>query len=255
LVYGQRRRRRGSRNNVPVVGRELYHQNLSEKNVREFLLEAGKVLGVLLAGVGLLYAERFRAWITEWWKSRHLHPIARAVRRSRAIHELLVEARVKLTADRVYAVQFHNGQIFTNQNCVYRMSLTQETVLSGITHLQDKLQDMMVEGVWEAIDPLFGGDTDGIERTWGSDGDPRATHYMRVEELPEGFYKSFCLANGTWAAQTSPLLDAKQCVIGYVCAEYCGQAYRDGTKKPEQDELLTHLAANVWFQLAKAKKD
>lgn len=223
--------------------------------MREFWIAAGQIMGLLMLGVFLVYAERLKAWMWRRWDQRALNPIARAVQTCRVVHECLVELRVKIEADRAYVCQFHNGDYFTSKNPVYRMSCTQEIVLRGIARRQDKLQGVMVDTIWREIDILFGEATlEGVERIW-DDGDEtkpyRAVYYYLVEALPESTFKSALIASGVWAMAASPMLDAKRNLVGFVGCDFCSEQYRDGTKRPHTDDLqkVSHAAANVWYSL------
>lgn len=212
--------------------------------------EIGKILGLLLAGVFLLYAERARQRLTEWWHNRGLHPVARAVLTCRAVTELLVELRVTLKAVRCYVVQFHNGQVFTSQHPVYRMSCTQETCAGGFVRIQGEMQNILVEQVWEEIGPLFGQvELTGVTRGYCEkkpDKPPfRATYCYLTPQLPEGWFKSSLIQRGTDALMVSPILDARQVVVGFVAAEFNG-----GDAVPIPDgQRVTHAAANIWYEL------
>jgi hypothetical protein len=223
--------------------------------VDDFWKEIGKILGLLSLGVVLLFAERMRAWLTEWWKSRGLNPIARAVKMCRAIHELLVELRVQLDADRVYVMQFHNGQVFTSNNPVYRMSCTQETVCTAVSRQQDKLQGIMVETAWRELEPMFGDqELAGIELIHEDEADEgklplRGTYYYRVASLPEGAFKSSMIARGVVVAAISPMLDPRRNIVGFVAADFCSDKFKEDATMPTELHRVTHCAANVWYAL------
>lgn len=215
----------------------------------ELWKEIGKILGLLLAGVFLLYAERARGRLTEWWHNRGLHPVARAVLTCRAVTELLVELRVTLKASRCYVVQFHNGQVFTSQNPVYRMSCTQETCGGGFVRVQGDMQNILVEQMWEEIGPLFGQDelvgvTRGHTETKPEKPPFRATYTYVTGQLPEGWFKSSLIARGTDTLAVSPILNARQIVVGFVVAEF------NVAEVPQADLYrVTHAAANIWYEL------
>lgn len=216
--------------------------------------EIGKILGLLLAGVFLLYAERWRARLTEWYRTRGLHPVARAVLTCRAITELLVELRVHVKAARCYVVQFHNGQVFTSRHPVYRMSCTQETCLGGLVRIQGEMQNILVEQVWQEVEPLFGESAGlpGVTRVHTEarpDKPPfRATYWYATSTLPEGWFKSSLIARGTTALAASPILDTHGTVVGFVAAEFT-KAEHAGAGTPADLHRVTHAAANIWYEL------
>jgi hypothetical protein len=223
--------------------------------VDDILLELGKIIGLTAAGILLIYVERLRNALINWWKNRGLNPVARAIQTCRAIVDYLVELRVTLSASRCYVMQFHNGQVFTSQDPVYRMSCTQEATDRGLAPVQPELQNILVHQVWQEIAPLFGNNTDlpGVECVHKEDlpANPpyRGTYYYLTQQIPQGWFQSMLVGHGAWAVAISPLIDGKGTLVGFVAAEFNADTFKDGDTKPEELHRVAHAAANIWFEM------
>lgn len=218
-------------------------------------IEIAKAVGLAVGAIFLLYVERLRLWAINWWKNRSLNPVARAVLTCRAIVDYLVELRVNTCAARCYVMQFHNGQVFTSQDPVYRMSCTQEAVDRGLAPVQPALQNIIVHQLWQELAPLFGQEIDlpGITRLHQADHPKnppyRGTYYYVTQQIPQGWFQSMLVGHGAWSVAISPLLDAKGTLVGFVAVEFNDQQYKDGTVQPPDMVKVTHAAANIWFEL------
>lgn len=214
-----------------------------------------KTIGLSVGAILLLYAERLRTWLTHWIKNRGLNPVARAILTCRAIVDYLVELRVTLCASRCYVMQFHNGQVFTSQDPVYRMSCTQEAVDRGLAPVQPELQSILVHQVWQEIAPLFGQTTGlpGVERVHQEDHPThppyRGTYYYVTQQIPQGWFQSMLVGHGAWSVAISPLIDTKGTLVGFVAVEFNDEAYKDGTTRPPDLYRVTHGAANIWYEI------
>ena len=152
-------------------------------------------------------------------------------------------------------VQFHNGQVFTSNDPVYRLSCTQEAVDRGLAPVQPMLQNILVHQVWQEIAPLFGNDFDlpGVTRVH-KEAQPknppyRGTYYYVTQQIPQGWFQSMLVGHGAWSVAISPLIDAKGTLVGFVAAEFNGEQYKDGTQQPANMVKVTHAAANIWYEL------
>ena len=220
----------------------------------DLLKELGKIIGVISVGIFLLYAERIRNAITAWFKNRKLNPVSRAIQTCRAIVDYLVELRVDLHAARCYVMQFHNGQVFTSQDPVYRMSCTQEAVDRGLAPIQPELQDILIHQVWQEVAPLFGqAESPGVQRVHTEaipDKPPyRGTYYYITQQIPQGWFQSMLVGHGAWAAAVSPLIDAKGTLVGFVAVEFNGEQFKDPANRPAELNRVAQAAANIWFEM------
>lgn len=220
----------------------------------ELWTKLAEVIGVIGVGIFLLYAERLKSWLMDWFKQRKLNPIARAVLTCRAIVDYLVELRVKLNASRCYVMQFHNGQLFTSLDPIYRMSCTQEALSPGQATVQPEMQNILAQQVWQEIEPLFGEVTvAGCTRVFQEDQPDkppyRGTYYYVTQQIPAGWFQSMLVGHGAWSAAISPLIDARGTLVGFIVVEFSDPKYKDGSSTPADLHRATHAAANIWFEL------
>jgi hypothetical protein len=181
----------------------------------QFWIMVGQVSLLLLLGGSLLLLERLRNNLVSWWQSRRLHPLARAVMANKAVHTLLVELRAKTGADRANVYLFHNGQVFSNLNPVWRLSCTQETCKPGVTHDIERLQNILSSTIWDCLEPLFQDMKEKDKSKWS------LPHVFVVDKIPEGFFKGFLTARGIKIKIVCPLLNNRRQVVGFVALNYC----------------------------------
>lgn len=205
----------------------------------------GQIGTWLAIGGGLVLLDQVRNRIQEWYRIRKLHPIARSVQANRRVHSLLVELRTKTDADRACVFLFHNGQVFSNKNPLWRVSCTQEYCRDGISHEIDSLQNILASMLWDGLAPLFGMDLDmGISTRY------RLTHnvyVMDVVQMNDSYYKRSLIARGVRTNIVTPILDRSE-IVGYVALNY-------NELTPQVNNLdmivaeLSDCAGNVHYEL------
>lgn len=202
---------------------------------------------ILLAGCCVVLLEQFRQWAKEWYLQRKLHPLARSVLANKQVGSLLIELRAKLDADRACVFLFHNGQTFSNNNPLWRVSCTQECCRTGITHEIASMQNLLASVFWDGIAPLFGDCKNcgaGIEAHKTSSG--KFIYVIDVHELDDSFFKWSMVARGVSKSVMCPLIDSRKEIVGYLSANYCMQDTLD-IKKIKDD--LSEAAGNIHFAL------
>lgn len=60
------------------------------------------------------------------------------------VYEKLVECKMRYNADRCLFFQFHNGEIYFNNNSILKMSLTHESNKNGIEPLKNEFQSYLI---------------------------------------------------------------------------------------------------------------
>jgi len=71
------------------------------------------------------------------------------------IHDLLTECRVKLNANRVVVVRFHNGGNYTNSNPMLKFSIVYESTDSSTKEIMNLFQNVFVSKYPKASKLLF----------------------------------------------------------------------------------------------------
>lgn len=178
----------------------------------------GQIIMLLSAGAILLILEQIRQKALEWLKTRRLHPIARAVRANKNVHTQLVELRTLTDADRAYVFLFHNGQHFSNKNPVWRLSCTQESCRTGISHEIEHSQGILSSTIWDGIAPLFGDVTIGITPIEAENG---KAFMVKVEDLNDTYFRRFMISRGIQTAVISAIIDHRKEVVGFLAVNYC----------------------------------
>lgn len=208
----------------------------------------GQIATIMLCGGGIIMLEQIRQKALEWYRQRKLHPIARSVAANKEVNNLLIELRANTDADRAYIVLFHNGQVFSNKNPVWRLSCTQECCRSGTSHEIGNYQNILCPLFWDCLSPILGDDKEcgpGIS----AHTEPRGRKMYRfdIHELNDGYYKRCMLARGVSSAYKTPIIDSKNDTVGYVALNYCGDS-----KVPDPAKIRTTLieaAGNIHFAL------
>jgi hypothetical protein len=155
----------------------------------------------------------------DWYKSRKLHALALSVNANRNVHTSLVELRSKTDADRSYVVLFHNGQVFTNKNPVWRTSCTQETCKAGISHLIERQQNILASLIWDTIAPLFDGQcAKGITPF---NVDNHTIFHVESGEMEDGYAKGAMTSGGVKTKFQITLKDRNREIVGFVGLDYC----------------------------------
>lgn len=218
--------------------------------------EAVQLLGTIAAAILLLIAIKLREKMMDYigvaWnkiRGKHLPMSLRDVEIDRSIHEQLIELRVKLAADRTRVFQFHNGQVFGNNNQLWRVSCTHETCKAGTSHELPNSQNLFASSIWEILEPLFMKQSKpGITFI---DDQNQATHdlfIIDIKSMQEGYCKSFLISQGVYAMAVSPLQDQGN-IYGFLAV--CFDDWRDGLVT--EAEITRHFAANISFTLRRSK--
>jgi hypothetical protein len=207
-----------------------------------FLLVTGGALVVIL--------EKMRQKASEWYAARMLHPIARSVLANRKVHALLVELRTRTEADRAHIFLFHNGQVFSNTNPLWRVSCTQESCRQGTSHEIESLQNILASTIWDGIAPLFGKDCDcgkGTKIIAISHMKNKA-YIIDVHAINDSYYKRSIISRGIKKNVMVPILATKNEVVGFLALNYCAE-------EPDADRLdkiaqdATETAGSVHYAL------
>jgi len=179
----------------------------------------GQIILVMAAGGLLLLLEHLRQRALDWFKYRKLHALARSVMANRNVHTSLVELRTKTEADRSYVVLFHNGQVFSNKNPVWRTSCTQESCKAGVSHLIEKHQNILASLVWDTLAPLFDGKcATGIIPF---ELDKHLILHVEADTMDDSFTKNSMVAGGVKTKFMIALHDPKHEIVGFLGIDYC----------------------------------
>jgi hypothetical protein len=186
---------------------------------------------------------------------------------------MLIVLRTKLDAGRVAITLFHNGQSFTNNNPLWRMSCTHETCAPGASHEMPNLQNILYSNISRELMEVW--KLDGMEPpeedeeyTETESGrnifldlakvqdeieqKHRAVRYVLVENLKEGYWKGSLLSRGIWAMALTTLLKGGV-PVGLLVSDWLSEDYRDIDNSPEVDALqeIAYYATRIEYEMEK----
>jgi hypothetical protein len=173
--------------------------------------------GAVVAGSTLFLLKQVRESVTKWLKKvRGGHsnfPEVKVFEMDRNIHDMLVELRVEVNADRACLYQFHNGQVFSSQNPVWRVSCTHESCSVGTSHEMGRGQSMLSSSLIDLLTPLFtklpqkGISTMSV--------DDITLFVFDTKEMPDSYWRTLLVSSGAESVLVSPMLDKGQ-IVGFL---------------------------------------
>lgn len=180
-------------------------------------------------------------WFKKWFKKNH-NLSEKEINKDTNVKTLLVELRTLTHGDRTSVFQFHNGNIFSSSNDIFRVSATHESVSEGISSEIGSLQSIIASSITELISCFWREDNiDGVIKVsptsctcgkkLGQCNMPHGVYLYDVQKLEDGFAKAHLERQGIKYSLVSPLL-SDQNRIGFISVDY--------VKEINPQELLTH---------------
>jgi hypothetical protein len=215
---------------------------------------------VALAGAMLLMA--VLATLRKLLMNRRPPAIVRFNEANLQIHQLLTETRVRLSADRVFVVQFRNGSRFDTEAPIFRIYMTHEVVGRGIAPVTFDWSGIGASQVYEILSVLW--PKTGAARSGQLPCDDcqkkndcikhpseQVARMLEVRSLQEGMLKSMLIQQGTYHLMLAPMRDGKD-IVGYVGADFREQAL---VPVANACDYMAHTAANSMYELKRAISD
>lgn len=154
--------------------------------------------GIFIAGVaGIQVYEKLKTYFKDKNKKHNIKDLNMM---DLKIYEKLAECKTKYRADRCIFFQFHNGEVFLNNNSILKMSLTHESNNDGITQLKNEFQTIHISSAPNFIHKLIENETFQLD-----------TH-----KTDEDFICNFKFY-GVESVMVHRVEDEKKKVIGFVC--------------------------------------
>lgn len=191
---------------------------------------AAVLLRAKLASTLIKFLEKKLNW--KIFKS-NTHLNKKEIAKDIQIQDSLAELRIKATADRSYVFQFHNGNMFTCKNQMWKLSCTHESVSSAIKPNIGELQNILSSSVSSLLYPLWEENTEnfhGVERISPDYCQctrkdickaPVGVYLYVVEKLSPGYAKGLLVNHSVLYMLQAPLLDAQDNRIGFIGLDYC----------------------------------
>jgi hypothetical protein len=204
----------------------------------------------ILAGSGLILAMVLRRWLLSILGSaaRFVAPQSEESKEREAakrgldiddglkMYEALIELRMKVEADRVHIIQFHNGDKFIAGNPIWKMTCTHETCREGVSFEAKNIHAMPVSQLTCELSWLW-------DRVWNNAGPMTPAGIVRVkcaanckpcpqelkvilintESLPPSFFRTTLEARGTRFGMSSPVVVGDM-IVGYIAVDYTSGA-------------------------------
>lgn len=218
------------------------------------------IYGIIAALIGIfliVIKKKIEAIMTKWLdrvvaKLRStfspLHYVDETtIRRDHVIHELLVELRTKTYGSRTFAVQFHNGSTFTTDSPIWRMTMTHETVKTGVSSCLRRLQSILASAVLEFVGCFWPNmPCTGISKVDTSQ-EAIDVYKTVVSELPPGYAKTILEDFGVKQSLKCAIKDDSGNLVGYV-----GIHFNEAVTEEEMQEAanqLEHYSLHIGYTL------
>ena len=203
------------------------------------------------------FKEAFMAWLIDYLTVHQQAPNKRDINNQEAISKKIVSITSSCLADRCFIFEFHNGNTFSSNQPVFRMSCTYEHCKDGIAYQSSQLQNVITSLVLEIIKPLFG---DGVSKgvgcmtcknCHGTVKCPlKGVYRYKVREMSEGYSKAILLMQGINEMLLTPILNRNGTgLIGFMGVVFCNEE----VELPDDYTVLCREATTVGFILEQRK--
>jgi hypothetical protein len=216
-----------------------------------------QTIGVTLMGFLLVILASINKKIASWFinniwsKIRNMssnHVLTEIdIENDRKLRDYLIELRSITEADRTCLFQFHNGNVFSTKNPIWKVSNTHESTKPGISSEIGKLQDIKASSVIESLLNFWIDDypvgvtclTPKYCKTCKNNLDEKHRHrkiiFIDVELLEDCYSKALLLDQGIKYVINVPIHKKNNNeYIGFVSVCYCTE------KTPEELEEIKH---------------
>jgi len=176
------------------------------------------------------------------------------------IREILIELRTLTHSQRSSVFQFHNGNVFTSKNPIWKISNTHESVAAGTSTEIGALQDIKASAIidlvscfWDnkpksgvyQISPEFCDDNCPHKKESPHD---KKVFFYSVAELEEGYSKTLLMQQGIHYILLSPLCDRDSHYIGFIWVNYC-EENKNIEKIKKRSSILCRHSSHISFAL------
>lgn len=148
------------------------------------------------------------------------------------IHEILTELRIRTDAARSQIIQFHNGEYFMDGVSMKKMSLTHESLRSGISAEVHQKKDVLISAYIDFIRSIL----DSKYR------------FEVVGAMKESYQKQLFIASNVVAYMAVPL-QSKGINIGYVIVHWCSDEKLEKVQEQTASNELKYAKDRIEVQL------
>lgn len=148
------------------------------------------------------------------------------------IHEILTELRIRTDAARAQIIQFHNGEYFMDGVSMKKMSLTHESLRSGISAEVHQKKDVLISAYIDFIRSIL----DNKHR------------FEVVGAMKESYQKQLFIASNVIAYMAVPL-QSKGINIGYVIVHWCSDEKVEKVQEQSASNEMKYAKDRIEVQL------
>jgi len=149
------------------------------------------------------------------------------------IHEILTELRIRTDAARAQIVQFHNGEYFMDGVSMKKMSLTHESLRSGISAEVHQKKDVLISAYIDFIRSIL--DT--------------KYKFEIVAVMKESYQKQLFISSNVIAYMAVPL-QSKGINVGYAIVHWCSDEKVSQLKEQSAAEEMKYAKDRIKVQLS-----
>jgi hypothetical protein len=149
------------------------------------------------------------------------------------IHEILTELRIRTDAARAQIIQFHNGEYFMDGVSMKKMSLTHESLRSGISAEVNQKKDVLISAYIDFIRSIL----DSKHR------------FEVVGAMKESYQKQLFIASNVVAYMAVPL-QSKGINVGYVIVHWCSDEKVEKVQENAASNELKYAKDRIEVQLS-----
>ena len=148
------------------------------------------------------------------------------------IHEILTELRIRTDAARSQIIQFHNGEYFMDGVSMKKMSLTHESLRSGISAEVHQKKDVLISAYIDFIRSIL----------------DSKYQFEVVGSMKESYQKQLFIASNVVAYMAVPL-QSKGMNVGYIIVHWCSDEKVEKVKEDAASNELKYAKDRIEVQL------
>jgi len=148
------------------------------------------------------------------------------------IHEILTELRIRTDAARSQIIQFHNGEYFMDGVSMKKMSLTHESLRSGISAEVHQKKDVLISAYIDFIRSIL----------------DSKYQFEVVGSMKESYQKQLFVASNVIAYMAVPL-QSKGMNVGYIIVHWCSDEKVEKVQEQTASNELKYAKDRIEVQL------
>jgi hypothetical protein len=181
----------------------------------------GEVVGLIALSILAAFSGKIKAW----WKDRSVKRFESRILDNVRVRDLLAEIRVLYSADRVYLMQLHNGDVFLSGESAMKCSLTHIVLNDGVALPSEALNQMQNLPTGCYISALQKMKSQG-------------SFFCQPGHGPDDpFLQDKFAKNGTKSAWYAAVRDARGNWISFLAIEWL-----DGVSHPKDEDLAVYCS-------------